>query len=59
MRRSWVLADGERKRLTTLKSSSKLPEVTGQPAFPPTPETAGPLLTMDKEESDRIQVSTL
>ena len=54
MRRSWVLADGERKRLTAIKSNNKCPEnVSGLSGSSPDP--ASSLLTMFKEESDQIQ----
>ena len=70
MRRSWVLADGERKRLTALKSSNKTSlamnsmsamnstfageNYSGQMS-PSSMDMSGMLLTMDKDESDQIQ----
>ena len=56
MRRSWVLADGERKRLTRGQKSPNNKTFENVPTTNcplPTMETS--LLLMDKEESDQIQ----
>ena len=59
MRRSWVLADGERKRLTALKSSNKLLSIatgcSGNGQVSPAMSDSSSLLMMDKDESDQIQ----
>ena len=56
MRRSWVLADGERKRLTALKSASNkfmTSSEVGQDC--PSMDMSDSRLMMDKEESEQIQ----
>ena len=53
MRRSWVLADGERKRLTAIKTNNKSPD-PGSGVSGSSPDPANSLLTMFKEESEQI-----
>ncbi len=53
------MADGERKRLTALKSSNKVLSIStgcsGNGQVSPAMSDSSSLLTMDKDESDQIQ----
>ena len=56
MRRSWVLADGERKRLTALKSANKfMTSLDVGQECPSMDMSSDSRLMMDKEESEQIQ----
>ena len=55
MRRSWVLADGERKRLTALKSANRLMMSLEVGHDCPSMDMSDTRLMMDKEESEQIQ----